>query len=441
MSNRTEHLRELLLKFKKPLSSEIDKRRIHLRISLLLECSAMTHDLIVVGGGPAGASCARRAAQRGLDVVIIEKAVHPRRKACGGGFRPGLLDLLDFDATSALDRETCGCHLFSPSRTKVVATKDMITGYLVRREVFDKLLFDKAAEAGAEIVSGTEVVDVTESAEEVIAHQADGNNIKGKFLVGADGVNSKVARKSGLKPRWKDEEIGLCIEARVPMDESEIVRITKGPYNRDLYCIQIYFGDIEHGYAWCFPKKGEVSLGMGCLMPFAAGLKRAWTNFTAEFSKLYDVKIDLSEETAMRVPLKEPANRTVTKRILLAGDAGGFVSAATGEGMCYAIETGQIAAEIVNNIIQGQIRDTTEYERRWKKTIGKQLKVSKFLANLLFNSEKNMELAIQMAAQDEVMRGYMTDLIGGLRPYSELRTALMKRVLTRHPLSGVKMLT
>jgi flavin-dependent dehydrogenase len=143
----------------------------------------------------------------------------------------------------------------------------------------------------------------------------------------------------------------------------------------------------------------------------------------------------------MRVPLKEPANRTVTKRILLAGDAGGFVSAATGEGMCYAIETGQIAGETVNDIIQGRIRDTTEYEKRWKKTIGKQLKVSKFLANLLFNSEKNMELAIQMAAKDEVMRSYMTDLIGGLRPYSELRIALMKRVLARHPLSGIKMLT
>ncbi len=400
----------------------------------------MTHDLIVVGGGPAGAACARRAAQRGLDVVVIEKAVHPRRKACGGGFRPGLLDLLDFDASPALDRESCGSHLFSPSRTKVVATKDMITGYLVRREVFDKLLLDKAKEAGAEVISEVEVINVTESAEDVVAHQADGGSVRGKYLVGADGVNSRVARSSGLKPHWRDDEIGLCFEARVPMDESDIVRITKGPYARDLFCIQIYFGGIEHGYAWCFPKKREVSLGMGCLMPYAADLKRAWTRFTSEFSKMYEVNVDLSEATAMRVPLKEPADRTVTKRILLAGDAGGFVSAATGEGMCYAIETGQIAGETVNDLIQRRANDTTAYEQRWKKTIGKELKVSKFLANLLFNSEKNMELAVQMAARDEVMRSHMTDLIGGLKPYSDVRTALMKRVLTRHPSTGLKML-
>jgi geranylgeranyl reductase family protein len=400
----------------------------------------MTHDLIVVGGGPAGASCARRAAQRGLDVVIIEKAVHPRRKACGGAFRPRLLDLLDFDATSTLDRQSCGSYLFSPSRTKVVATKDMITGYLVKREVFDKLLVDKAVEAGAEIISGLEVIDVTESANEVTAHQADGTNIKADFLVAADGVNSRVARKSDLKPHWRDDEIGLCFEARVPMDESDIVRITRGPYARNFFCLHIYFGGINHGYAWCLPKKGEVSLGMGCLMPYAAGLKAAWANFIAEFTCLYNIGVDLSEVTAMRVPLKEPVERTVTKRILLVGDAGGFVSAATGEGMCYAIETGQIAAETVSDIIHGQTSDTTEYERRWKRTIGKQLKVSKFLANLLFNSEKNMELAIQMAARDESIRNQMTDLIGGLKPYSELRTALMKRVLSRHPLTGLKML-
>jgi geranylgeranyl reductase family protein len=418
----------------------MDKRSVDVSPICFLEIFTVTHDLIVVGGGPAGASCARRAAQRGLDVVIIEKAIHPRRKACGGAFRPGLLDLLDFDATPALDRQSCGSYLFSPSRLKVTATKDMITGYLVKREVFDKLLVDKAAEAGAESISGLEVIDVTESTGGVTAHQADGTSMKGKFLVAADGVNSRVARKSGLKPHWRDDEIGLCFEARVPMDESDIVRITRGPYARDLFCLHIYFGGINHGYAWCLPKKGEVSLGMGCLMPYAAGLKRAWANFTAEFRKLYDVSIDLSEVTAMRVPLKEPVERTVSKRILLVGDAGGFVSAATGEGMYYAIQTGQIAAETVSEITRGQAKDTIEYERRWKKTIGKQLKVSKFLANLLFNSEKNMELAIQMAARDEVIRNHMTDLIGGLKPYSEVRTALMKRVLTRHPRTGLKML-
>ena len=410
-------------------------------MKLSLGGSALAHDLVVVGGGPAGAACARRAAQSGLDVALLEKETHPRRKACGGGFRPGLLDLLDFDATPSIDRVACGSHLFSPSRTKIVCTKDMVTGYLVRREVFDKLLFDKAVEAGAEPFVNQEVVDVSEGSGDVVAHCKSGENIRGKYLVGADGVNSRVARASGIKQRWMDDEVGLCLEARVPMEESDIIRINSGPYGPDRFCIQIYFGGLDHGYAWNFPKKGEVSLGMGCLMPFASGLKEAWKSFTTEFSEMYGVEINLSETTAMRVPLRGVIKRTVSNRIILVGDAAGFVSPCTGEGIYYSIDSGQMAADTVSNILEGRAENTRAYEQRWKKNSGKQLGVGNFLANLLFKKQKNMEHAIQMGARDDMMSDLLTDLIGGLRPYSELRTALMKRVLTHHPLTGLKMLT
>lgn len=401
----------------------------------------MTHDLIVVGGGPAGAACARRAAQRGLDVVVLEKQTHPRRKACGGGFRPGLPDLLDFDITPAIDRVACGSHLFSPSRTKIICTKDMVTGYLVKRDVFDKFLLDKASEAGAEVISDVEVIDITEGSDAVLAYRNDGVTMSGKYLVGADGVNSRIARASGIKTRWRNDEIALCLEASVPMDESDILRINEGPYGPDRLCIQIYFGGLDHGYAWNFPKKGEVSLGMGCLVTYAAGLKEAWKNFTSEFSELYSVNVDLSETTAMRVPLKGPIKQTVSRRVLLVGDAAGFVSPCTGEGIYYAIETGQIAADTVADIFEGKVTQTLAYEEQWKKGIGKELGAGNFLANLLFKKQTNMEHVIQMGARDEVMRNHLTDLIGGLRPYSELRKALMKRVLTRHPITGLKMLT
>lgn len=398
------------------------------------------HDLVVVGGGPAGVACARRAAQRGLDVAILEKEIHPRRKACGGGFRPGLLDLLDFDATPSIDKVACGSHLFSPSRTRIVCTKDMVTGYLVRREVFDKLLFDKAVEAGAEPLVNHEVIDMSEGSGEVVAHCKSGEKITGKYLVGADGVNSRVARASGIKQRWMDDEIGLCMEARVPMKESDISRINSGPYGSDRVCIQIYFGGLDHGYAWNFPKKGEVSLGMGCLMPFASGLKKAWKNYTTEFSDMYGVEIDLSETTAMRVPLRGVIKRTVSNRCILVGDAAGFVSPCTGEGIYFGIDSGQMAADTVADILERKAESTWAYEQRWKKGSGKQLGVGNFLANLLFKKQKNMEHAIQMGARDEVMRDLLTDLIGGLKSYSELRTALMKRVLTHHPGTGLKML-
>ncbi|MHA1666754.1 MAG: NAD(P)/FAD-dependent oxidoreductase, partial [Candidatus Thorarchaeota archaeon] len=118
----------------------------------------------------------------------------------------------------------------------------------------------------------------------------------------------------------------------------------------------------------------------------------------------------------------------------------GFVSPATGEGIYYAIETGQMAARTIVDTEQGRLANLIEYEKEWKHTIGKQLKVSNYLANLMFNSEDNMELVVQMAAADAVMRDRMVELIGGLKPYTELRKSIMKRVLTRHPLKGIRLL-
>ncbi len=376
----------------------------------------MAHDLIIVGGGPAGASCARRAAQKGVDVILLEKQEHPRRKVCAGGFRPGLTSLLDFDVSPVIEHESCGSHVYSPSRIQVVCTKPMLTGYTVKRSIFDHFLLKKAEEAGAEVRSDVEVTDLEESRDEVTVRSKDGQSFTSKYVVGADGVNSRVARSAGIKTSWKDNEIGLCFEAGVPMDPSDIMRITQGPYGPDKVCIEIFFGGIQHGYGWCFPKKDEVSLGMGCLMPYAKDLRTAWEKFVDEFEKRNSVKVDLSNESAMRVPLKGPIQNTITKRIMLAGDAGGFVSPATGEGIYYAVASGQIAADTVSDILQGRTKGTKEYQRRWKADVGKQLKASNSLANLLFNSEQNMELIVRMAAKDQVIRGHVTDLIGGLNP-------------------------
>ncbi len=401
----------------------------------------MTRDLIVVGGGPAGAACARQAAENGLDVLVFEKQTPPRRKVCAGGFRPSLRNLLDYDIGPVIERECCGSHVYAPSGLRVVCTRPQITGYTVKRDKFDQFMLQKAEEAGAEINSGVEVLDTEERSDHVTVRCSDGSSHVARLLVAADGVNSRVARVLGIKEKWADTEIGLCVETPVPMTEEEIMRITRGPYeDSERVCIEIFFGGLRHGYAWCFPKRDEVSLGMGCLMPYASGLKRAWEKFVTRFQELNGVHLDMSNVSAMRVPLAGPVKRTATKRVMLAGDAGGFVSAATGEGIYYAIITGKIAGVVAADIINGRATDALEYERRWKKMIGQEMQVSNFLANLMFNSEKNMETVVQMAATDDRMRLMMTDLIGGLRPYSKLRWDIMKRVLLRHPLKGLRML-
>jgi geranylgeranyl reductase family protein len=399
----------------------------------------LTKDLIIVGGGPAGSTCARKAAHLGLDVLLIEKENHPRRKECAGGFRPDLPNLLDFDISQTIEHEACGTHVYAPSGLKVICTKPMLTGYTVKRSIFDHFLLKKAEEAGAEIVSNLKVTKLEEGKDNIKVVTENNKSFLAKYVVGADGVNSIVAKSSGIQPHWNRKEIGLCMEARVPMDPSEIMRICKGPYESKRICIQIFFGGVKHGYAWCFPKQDEVSLGMGCLMPYVSDLKNAWKKFIEYFEKLNSVKVDLSHESAMRIPLAGPINQTISNRVMLVGDAGGFVSAATGEGIYYAIITGKLAAETTYEIIHNN-KKTIDYELKWRNEIGKELKISNSLSQLMFHSNKNTEMIINLANKDTVIRDCMTELIGGLRSYSDIKKSLMKRVIARHTLTGLKLI-
>jgi len=400
----------------------------------------MGHDLIVVGGGPAGATCARKAAQLGMDVLLIEKANHPRRKACGGGLTRRVTDSLDFDFSSVVEQEQCGLRLFSPSGLAVEEIRDELTGYTVRREDFDHLLLQKAEEAGAEVIQGVAVLDVMEDSSDVRVFTDDKSH-SANIVVGADGVNSTIARRSRIFPRWENDQIGLCIEASVPMDPSDIMRISRKSDGGDRVLIEIYFGALVHGYAWAFPKKNEFSLGIGVLVSEMHDLKGAWQRFVSSFENRYEVKVDLSDQTTMRVPLGGPIENTCSKRIMLIGDAAGFVAPATGEGIYYAIESGKIAAEVSNKLVSGAANvSTLTYQREWMGSFGNDLKISKFLAGMMFHSIDNMERVCQMAHDDEVMRRYVLDLIMGIHPNKVMRNRMIKRMLVKHPLKAIKMI-
>ncbi|MFW9768851.1 MAG: geranylgeranyl reductase family protein [Candidatus Thorarchaeota archaeon] len=387
-----------------------------------------TIDLIVVGGGPAGATCARRAAQLGLEVLLLEKANHPRRKACGGGITVRARDALDFDISTVIEREIYGVRLHSPRGLVIEQFRPELSGFTVRREGFDLLLLQKAKEAGAEVIEGTKVVDVIERSESVHVVTEDGTYIS-RLLVGADGTNSIVGRRSGIKTRWRDDEVGLCIEAAVPVDPSEISRIV---YEKSL--IEFYFGRVLYGYAWAFPKKTEFSLGIGVRMSKMRNLKDAWKRFVSSFEERHSVKCDMRDTVSARLPLRGKIMDTCSKRVMLAGDAAGYVAPLTGEGIFYAIESGKIAAEVANEeLAKGMSANAFSYEFRCKKAFNEDLTIAHSLANHLFKSNKNMEIACQAAHTDRKLLEYLIDLVMGIKSYKETRNKLLKRLLQKHP--------
>ncbi len=397
------------------------------------------HDLIIVGGGPAGASCARRAALHGLDVVLLEKSVHPRDKLCGGGLTPRIKDLVDFDISAVIERDIYAVRLISPSGRRPYLKRDTQAGYTVKRTKFDHLLLKKAEEADARVEQGTEVVAI-EQLQSGIRVLTKGDSYRAPLLVAADGVNGIVARSLGIRRRWPSDRVGLCIAADVPVDSSEIERIMSVSEEEDCMPIEIFFGPVEWGYAWCFPKRDELSIGIGCRMDRMSNLKESWRNFVSMLERTRGIQIDPDSRKAFRVPIGGCEKRVLGRRTMLIGDAAGLVSPITGEGIYYAIESGLIAADVAKEATEScNSLLVRNYQDIIKTSICRELDAAMFIANIMYKSSNNIELICKIIQGDPVVGELMIDIVAATKPMPQLKTALIKRLATRHPLKALRL--
>jgi len=397
------------------------------------------YDLTVVGGGPAGATCARRAADAGLDVLLLEKAHHPREKPCGGALGPQTIQNLDLDISSVIERTFNAAVVCTPSGKKVTLTSKGLIGHIVTRSEFDSYLLEKAADAGVEVVQGAEMVGL-EQLRSGIRVLAVGDSYKSHLLVGADGVNGIVARELGIRTKWTPEQVALCMTANVPMSSNAVESIMSTHRVDGSPAIELYFGLVSWGYGWLFPKRAGFNIGIGCRVDKQKNLHQIWEQFVALIEREKGIEIDVSKKVSYRVPLGDKLGRCIARRSMLIGDAAGLVSPLTGEGISYAIQSGKLAAKIASETVKTKSPlHVVEYDNQLKKTIGRELSDTRWIAGILHKSHKHTDLLFQVAAEDSVMQTYLTDLVSRITTASEVRTKIIKRMFTKHPLKSIRL--
>jgi geranylgeranyl reductase family protein len=397
------------------------------------------YDLAVIGGGPAGATCARRAAEAGLDVVLLEKIYHPREKPCGGALGPKTIQNLELDISSLVERTFNAAVAYSPSGEEVILTSKRLIGHIVTRSEFDSFLLQKAADAGVEVIQGVEIVGIEQLRSGVRA-LAVGDSYKSHILVGADGVNGITPRELGIRTRWAPERIASCISATVPMSSGDVESVMT-PYGpKESLMVEFYFGLVSWGYAWCFPKREGLNIGIGCRLDKQDNLQQTWKRFVALIEREKGIELDISNKVAYRVPLGGKLNRCGARRSMIIGDAAGLVSPLTGEGISYAIQSGILAAKIASEAVNKKLPlHVVEYENQLKRAVEQELIDTRWISCILNKSQKHTKLLLQIAREDSVMQTYMTDILSRLTTFSSIRSKIVKRMLTKHPLKSIKL--
>jgi geranylgeranyl reductase family protein len=399
-------------------------------------------DVIIVGGGPAGSTAARRASQAGLSVVLFDKARFPRYKPCAGGIRSDVNNLLDFDIKSIVQRRISGTTLFAPSgfRVDCIPEDRSVPGSIIKREDFDHLLLKKAAEAGAEIREDTRIAEAREEESHAAVTTNEGEEVTGKYLVGADGINGIVAKSLGFYDGWQGDSAMVAIEVEAEVGSNTVREICGEPSGYDADLLLLYFGGLSHGYAWCFPKQTVLSLGACCRQDKSGELKPAYEKWYSAFKDEYGIEPQILSDTTARFPIKRAKN-IVKGRTILVGDAAGLVDAFTGEGIPEAIESGILASSALSKAVkEANPRSLREYEKDCKREIISELKAMEFMANMFYKSRKNMEALCRFFRDDSHANFLIAAGIGGLVTKKALRREMMLRMARKRPREAISLL-
>lgn len=289
-------------------------------------------DIAVAGGGPAGAICAAFCARAGLRTVVVERERFPREKVCGDCLNPAVWPVLDrLELTHRVRALTHGklqrVDFIGIGGRSVSVDLPHDAEIAVKRSLFDQLLLARAAELGAEIRENTTVSAISERTDHwrIVAGDLE---LRARVLIAADGRNSTVARLLGLLPKIQRERVGLQTHIPLPADFGERVVLQFRPEG---YCGQAPVG------------KGELNL---CLVSTAAriGPLRSWAE--REF------KLPTTQVWRTITPLRRAAVAPAGRRLFLVGDAARVVEPFTGEGIYYALHSGELAATAAVSLLQ-----------------------------------------------------------------------------------------
>ncbi len=362
----------------------------------------------VVGGGPAGSSAAETLAKAGIETYLFERKLD-NAKPCGGAIPLCMVSEFDLPP-KIIDRRVRQMKMISPSNIEVDIKLEKEDEYIgmCRREILDSFLRDRAVSLGAQLINGTvHKLDIpTNNTDAYTIHYADHSDgsIQGKIktlkvdmVVGSDGANSRIAKDIDAG----DYNYAIAFQERIRIPDDKMA------FYQDR--AEMYVGkDVSPDfYAWVFPKYDHVAVGTGTMKVNKAIIKDLQAGIRARAAKKLEGGKIIKVE-AHPIP-EHPRPRRVVGRVALVGDAAGYVTKSSGEGIYFAAKSGRMCAETIVEISNNGTRIPTEeelklYIKRWDKKYGLTYKVLDILQTVFYRSDATREAFVEMCSDKDVQR-------------------------------------
>ncbi len=305
-------------------------------------------DLIIVGAGPVGSHLAKRFAEKGKDVLVIERSNEIGKPlACSGHVSPDIWEFVPEDARERLEQNQIKGARFHLGEDDYSFHKDRTVSYVIDRVELDKVKAGEAKDTGAEYRLGEKVLDVTEKKRHVEV-DTDSNSYRARMVAGCDGASSTVRARVGLPEPDHFYQGILCFSDED--DGSDFVDV---------------FLDVPDFFGWRIPRGDSVEYGAA--VPKGEEPVK-WLDHVLEN---YDV--EKKDVCAGAIPIG-PAKKAISDRVFLVGDAAGQTKPFTGGGILY----GMRAADIASDTVDLDNPDTLgDYETMWRRELSTDIRLGR----------------------------------------------------------------
>ena len=370
-------------------------------------------DIIVIGGGLSGSSTALNLSKKGYSVLIIEKQALVNIKPCAGGMASSMKKFLPLDIDEAIESKIRNVEFRWKSSDNVLADLSGESPFwIIRREKLDKLLLDKALSYGSKIIRPVQVEKIFSQNETWIINCTNKDTYKSKFLVIADGSQSQWAGYFNLGPRK-------------PKFANTIALRLKGLGDIPKDSVRFEFGFVKYGFAWAFPLKDSVNIGIGTFINNKLLEDQALYNRVIKSFGFKDFSFKVVNK---KLRIWNGLHKINGDRVIAVGDAASLCDPFLAEGIRPSLISSYYAAESIDQCLSNKKKNLDNYSTSINNEWGKSMQWGKRIAQIFYRFPKT---GYQLGVKRKTAPKRIAQILSGQMSYEDIAKRVIKRLLTK----------